>query len=469
VIGKTFLIAFLIALMISGLAFVYSAHFGSAQSGTNVTGIITSDMTWTQANSPYTLTGPVGVNTGVTLTIEPGVTVNMNTYYIQVNGTLTAIGSNANQIQINGPGSAQVFGGLIFTPTSTGWNETTGSGSIIEDSILNFQIPNWSSSLAITAQGAAPKINNNTINGNIAYPEGSPLISNNIINGGLGDNDAGGSPLISDNDINGSINIGGNGSPIIENNIIHYPVSHDPEGNLLFLGQGILVQNNYNALISNNQILGAFTNGIFMQQGNATIVGNLITTGLASGYGITINPQASALIQNNTIYGNKIEIDSTSAYPSTVVYNNIVKYSQNSIYLWSGASGNINATYDWWGTTDQQAINQTIYDSKDNFNLGIVNFVPFLTIPNPEAPTYTPTPTQSPSPFPTSTSTSTPTSTTSPSPSPSASQPRQPISSLTVELIIAVMAIVIVAVAIAAFVLGKKSGRKQPLREDFSI
>jgi hypothetical protein len=158
---------------------------------------------------------------------------------------------------------------------------------------------------------------------------------------------------------------------------------------------------------------------------------------------------------------------------SKIIYNNI-QNNQLSISLIDTISNkldsnNVNATYNWWGTTDQQAINQTIYDSKDNFNLGTVDFVPFLTIPNPEAPTYTPTPTQSPSPFPTSTSTSTPTSTTSPSPSPSASQPQQPISSLTVELIVAVMAIVIVAVAIAAFVLGKKSGRKQPLHDDFSI
>jgi hypothetical protein len=45
---------------------------GLAQSSTNVNGILSSDTTWTKAGSPYTFTGPVGVISGVTLTIETG-------------------------------------------------------------------------------------------------------------------------------------------------------------------------------------------------------------------------------------------------------------------------------------------------------------------------------------------------------------------------------------------------------------
>jgi len=51
-----------------------------------------------------------------------------------------------------------------------------------------------------------------------------------------------------------------------------------------------------------------------------------------------------------------------------------------------GTSSNIDASYNWWGTTDTQAINLTIYGSKYSFDLGTVSFVPFLTEPNPEAP-----------------------------------------------------------------------------------
>src|SRR3989304_9439853 len=93
--GKPLLSAFLIAIMVGGLLFVGYAHFDTVQASTEVIGIINSDATWTKANSPYTLTGPIRVNLGVTLTIEPGATVNLNNNYIQVNGTLHARGSSA--------------------------------------------------------------------------------------------------------------------------------------------------------------------------------------------------------------------------------------------------------------------------------------------------------------------------------------------------------------------------------------
>jgi len=70
----------------------------------------------------------------------------------------------------------------------------------------------------------------------------------------------------------------------------------------------------------------------------------------------------------------------------------------------------------WWGTTNTQAINQSIYDFKDDFNLGTVNFVPFLTAPNPQAPVFL-----APAP------TSTPTPSASPTPAPSQNAPTQSI------------------------------------------
>jgi hypothetical protein len=52
-------------------------------------------------------------------------------------------------------------------------------------------------------------------------------------------------------------------------------------------------------------------------------------------------------------------------------------------------------------TTDTQAINQTIYDFKNDFNLGSLTFIPFLSSPNtqaPTSPTSTPEPSTTPSP-----------------------------------------------------------------------
>jgi hypothetical protein len=117
------------------------------------------------------------------------------------------------------------------------------------------------------------------------------------------------------------------------------------------------------------------------------------------------------LITNNT---NGIVIEHGNPAPPEIVNNNI--YS-NDINLYLGVPYDINATNNWWGTTDTLAINQSIYDFKNDFNLGIVNFVPFLTEPNPQTmpnpslspsppPTASPIPPQSPNPTPTPNSTS---------------------------------------------------------------
>ena len=57
---------------------------------TEISRIISSNTTWTKAGSPYSLTGNLLVDNGVTLTIEAGVIINLNSFYITVNGTLQA-------------------------------------------------------------------------------------------------------------------------------------------------------------------------------------------------------------------------------------------------------------------------------------------------------------------------------------------------------------------------------------------
>jgi hypothetical protein len=346
---KSLLSAFLTAMIISGLILVGIVHFSTVHASTNVSGIISSDTTWTQANSPYNLTGNILVNNGITLTIEPGVTVNLNNYYIMVNGTLYAWCNNVNPIYING-------GQITFTQFSTDWNESTGTGCIIENAVL---------SATITLNNS-PKMYNDTTSSviNVQATKGMPIISNNTIKGG--------------------ISVSAGGMPIISNNT--------------FLGSGISLFL-ANATVSGNTISGssagitAYTDFSGYGWFNCTslIEGNLI---IGNGNGIVISEQqgstmGSPIVQNNTITKNDVGIYLTwigIAGPSPTILNNNI-YNNSNYNIKSSLSNDINATYNWWGTTDTQAINQTIYDFKNDFNLGTVTFVPFLTEPNPEAPT----------------------------------------------------------------------------------
>lgn len=303
-----------------------------------VSDVITSDTTWTKAESPYIFNGSVLVNNGVTLTIEAGATVNFNDYMLKVNGILNATGTPDNQININGGSHAEIW----FNANSPDWNQETNSGNILQYVTLD--------STRIQIYGGSPKINNC-----LFYHSGK------------------------------------------------YQTS----------GDGILIENDCHSIITNNTIN-------------------------VGGYAISVHGYAQLpTIKNNNIYGNFYNLELVSSL-------------------------NLDASYNWWGTTDQEAIARTIYDYKNNFASGTVNFTPFLTELNPSAPyipTDTPTPyntlipTVSPSETPNEVPTATPTETSTVEPIEPGTQSLFSLSSmdlaiLTVLVVIAVLLAVLVAVVV---------------------
>jgi len=385
---KLFLIAFLTAIIMSGLTLVGTAHFGTVQASTDATGIISSNTTWTKTSSPYSLTGPITIGNGVTLTIEAGVTVNLNGYKIQVNGILYARGSNANSIVFTSDPAGNE--GIAFTSGSTSWNEQTGTGCIIENSVLD--------SVSISINSASPKLSNNFITAStnaidgsaILIDSGSPTISKNIIKGDI-ENLYSASPIISNNSITGGIYGMGmlTSSPIITHNNIK-------EGS--WRGFGIRCDG-INVYVADNIVSNCPT-GINAYDGTSIIERNLVFN---NDHGITIGGMGtiSPTIRNNTIANNVVGIYVYQNPGSlTIINNNIQENSDYSIYLTT--SNDIDAAYNWWGTTDTQSISQSIFDFEDDSNVGKVTFTPFLNEPNPEAiPRPLPTPTDSPTPTPT--------------------------------------------------------------------
>ena len=251
---KSLLSAFLIAIMVSGFALAGVVHFGTVQASTDVTGIIYSDTTWTKANSPYSLTGNVLVYNGVTLTIEAGVTVNLDGYYIMVNGTLRARGSGTDKIHFNS-------GEITFTQYSNSWNEQTSSGCIFENANLN--ATSISSDISL-------KINNVYTNAPISVVE-SCIISNSLLAGKIS---VGNSSIISNSSFTGGISVGN--SSVITDNTITCDVS---TGNLV--------------TIANNNINGSVISG------SSSIVNNTITGTVT----IRESSSDSSVISNNTLAG----------------------------------------------------------------------------------------------------------------------------------------------------------------------
>lgn len=381
------------------LTLFFPIKFIQCQNGTEVIGILQENTIWTVENSPYHLIGPTAIETGYTLEIEPGVIVNLNSYFIRINGTLIARGTNIDNIFFN-------EGEIVFTDVSANWSELTSIGCIMEESFLN------STTLAI--QNTSPMIRKNTfIDGGISSG-GLANISNNyferdgISSGGM-------ARITNNNFIDCGIEIGGfgiyafadSGTALVSNNIVtrgHISVSGGtltgyPQvfNNTIRGGSGI-ISGGY-AHIYNNSILdcefGIHLRGYAVFGGSVPcyqLVENNLVVGNTHGIRIDLYSRLDIgtlfpTIRNNTLYRNTIGIFVTeNLYESApeLMNNNIVDNLDYACYL-DGVPFDINATTNYWGTTNTSIIDSLIFDFNEDFRLG-----------NPDRPGSSPLPGQLP-------------------------------------------------------------------------
>jgi hypothetical protein len=412
---KNFACALLVSVLILSCFGFIGANFFRFAEGSTVSGWINQDTTWSKTNNPYTFTGDVYINSGVTLTIEPGTTVNMGNNCLQVNGTICARGTSTEPIYISGNTNAVegVDCKIDFTQTSINWSQSTETGCIIENTVLR--------SVPILVEGNSPLICNNNIlfDSSNVYPraavtveDADPIIANNTVT------------------IEGT-NFQGRGiyvrygfvHPIIANNTIR--------GVSCFVGCGI--ESIGQANISGNVITG-WTCGI--SSVNDVITGNLIysNNGTPLSQNSTCGIQLTwGTVKNNTIINNKSgvvfkgpsDLIGYGHAQTIVAYNNIYDNEYNA---YNTISTNADATQNWWGTTVAYLINQTLYDSKYNPALGAILYDPYLLELNPQAPTasYDPNPSPLPTPTPPPTTpspTNAPTSQATPTPKPTSPAP----------------------------------------------
>jgi parallel beta-helix repeat protein len=343
--------------------------------------------------SPYNLTGNLQVSSGATLTIEAGVTVNLNSYYLDVAGTLRAIGTETNLITINEGAmpSANHFGQIFFTQTSTPWNESTGTGCIIQNAIVNSpEIKGSSSGLIVTLRiEDSPKICNNTI---------QSVTQDCTLGGALAIEVTAGSPVITGNLFTNNWRaifvVDGKEVTVTNNTITHNR-----------LGIGVSSTSTTAVHVNYNSILDNYENGLTIQNGafnSLDIVGNLIQNiSHPDGSGIAIqNAGGNIHITNNTVTNNRgVAVFANPSSSITLSWNNLVGNALNLKYV---GTSSFDASNNWWGTDNSTEIAQTVYDGKDDSALGTVVYEPFLAAANSYAPTEisaanpAPTPTEAP-------------------------------------------------------------------------
>jgi parallel beta-helix repeat protein len=341
---------------------------------TQTNGIINSNTMWNKTNSPYTLTAPVTISSGATLTIEAGVEVNLNGNCLQADGILVAKGSSTEKVYLSG-------GSLLLN-----------SNSIINNAVV-------SSTLLITVNSSSPTISYSQIDSRIIVKGGSPVISNNILSEGIHADAVGGPVTIRNNNITSR-----SGDRVIYVQGIRAYIS----GNIIVGNNNMGIQV-YHILswvsISNNKISNC-SYGIYLFTGPEKnhVIENAVfnnTVGIYAYCGLTLKA--------NTIGYNEEGLQST--HLATIEDNNFLnnsRYSLANIHIVG-----FNAFNNWWGTTNASLIDSMIVDKNDEPARGQVYFQPFLTEPNSGAPaipikslttpnqTSTSTPSTQSEPFPT--------------------------------------------------------------------
>ncbi len=352
-----------------------------ASAATIVSGIIASNTTWTLANSPYIVKGGLSVDSGITLTIQPGVMVKVDsTTPFYIDGRLIAEGTITDSItftsnSVNPP--LNPWPGLSFRIKAR--NDTSrfkyckieyaatgiynaGTSTLVYNSIIRY----CSNAAIYLTTPSLPTNCYNVVN--------KCLITEN--EKGVWDSQNTPIPgLLSENDI--TYNVLGYFAQSSNNGMV------TTNNNFFYNGTGVSLQGgNVRGLRFNNfkgnssMALAVVAGTIYTPVSNNLFVYNDIA--------LWLSDVMTASVANNTIaynnYGiyhnqNSFNLPNPS---SMVISNNCL--TNNVIYNFrENSTVDFQATSNWWGDTAIAHIDSFIRDHNDSVALGTISYQPILT------------------------------------------------------------------------------------------
>ncbi|HBX50120.1 MAG TPA: hypothetical protein DEH02_03520 [Bacteroidales bacterium] len=340
------------------LVLIFFGFIETVNSQTNINGVISHDTSLTLLNSPYFVTDSLVLDSGVTLVIEPGVTIQFNdSTFFRVRGILKSLGTISDSITFTfdtASSNQGNWGGISFKPGSRGY--------------FNY-------------------CNINNYNIGISAFSDSINVKNTILTKG---------------------NIGiltNNGTVCIDSCILS-------KNNTGFKGSCKITN-----CIFQNDTIGLFTHYFTLNRGyisNCTIIN--CQTGILSGGHMTIK---NCIIKNcngkgierwsnmstplDTIINNEIKYNYFGVYdfgsPAAVYKNNAIEFNNIGFRLegthnaiscnkicnnltydfYNNVPVDINLSNNYWCLNDSSTIADHIYDWYDNHSSGRVIFFPFDT------------------------------------------------------------------------------------------
>lgn len=301
-----------------------------------VGGVISTNIVWTQ-DYDYIVSTNIVVGEGVTLSIEPGVTIRFEYgKAMQVNGELIARGTEDEYILFTSNQVSPTPGdwvNILFTDSSVDatfdGQDHYVSGSILQWCTVEYGGRNDAS--AVKMSDSSPFIDSCTIRDNasngicINAPDDDLVITNNTIsNNSLStpyEYNEGGAGIFA---YSHSVTISDN---TITNNTCYFPACGG--GIYIFFGSAVITDNT----IANN-LSGNLAGGVYAYSCTATISGNTIIGNGAGTSGGGVCARSTVTISNNSITGNSAGERGGGIYAEgtvTIIGNTITNNSSDDL------------------------------------------------------------------------------------------------------------------------------------------